>query len=541
MAYTFEQIAQHVDPVPPSIRVGALVARFLSERDLVLLPVVFDRTLVGTVSRQDALERVASSTSRAELLNQRLGSLLDETPVTVRADQRLGGFALKAAKSNSKAISRGVVVLSNGAYQGVVPAAALTAALAQENASRAAAQRDLSQALAEQERATNEAAEERSRLQAMLAHELRTPLHAAQASAELLQQGTVDGDSRQLARTIGQSCEAMDRLLADLMDFSRAGLSNLPVENEPVSVRRFAGELEPLWRPAAEDKGLDFSIEIPRLAAERVAADPVRLRQVLHNLISNAVKYTSQGQVVVRLQTVSVQDDLYLRAEVKDTGRGLTTDEVAEVFEPFRRLPSASNAPGTGLGLAISKAVTEQLGGELGYAANPDGGSVFHVNLPVRRAGPRMVAESRRSVRRMTFELGELLIVDDHEPSRRVLAHALKAAGWKVDAVHTLAQAQRRTAHKPYQAVLCDIHLSDGDGTALLQAIRDGSCGAPDTPVVAVTADRSEQRLQACRAAGFDAVWTKPLKPADAVTELADLIVAKTAASFANRQQSAIA
>lgn len=526
MAVTFRQLCEPVEPVQPTVRFAAVLARFTSETDLDILPVVFGRTLVGTLTRRAVFDLAGSDIPREHLCDARITPLLDEMPATADGGLRIGGYAARSARGDGKALADGVVVLEAGAYAGIVRPRALARALAEENARRAMAQKEVAEKVtAFKARHAREAAE-RAKLQALLAHELRTPLNAAQASADMLGQHIRSSDGKLLARTVSQACRALDRLLDDLMMMSRADLGNLPVSPEPVSLKRLAGDLEALWRPRCAEKGLAFRLGIGRLAAERVELDPVRLRQVLDNLVSNAIKFTTDGEVRVDFGLASEDETLLLSVEISDTGPGLSGEDLQRVFRPFARTDSAGQVDGSGLGLTVTKAVMDSLGGQIAYRSGAGGGSVFSLLLPVQKAGPRIVSENRRASAMHRFEVGDVLLVDDHEPSRVVLAKALKAAGWRVDGVDTLAQALRRVAHKPYQAVLCDLHLADGDGTEILRAIRRGEGHDPAAPVVAVTADRSDARLEACRAVGFDAIWPKPIKPNEAVMALADIIIA---------------
>ncbi len=529
MAVTFRQLAEPVEPVQPHLRLAAVLARFEADAGLELLPVVFGRTLMGTLSRRAVFDLAGAAVPRDQVADTRISALLDEAPATADTELRIGGFSVRSARGDGKALAEGVVVLERGAYAGVVRPRTLARALAEENARRAMAQKEAAGKVAAYRARQAEKAAEQAHLQAVLAHELRTPLNAAQASADMLAQHTRTQDGKLLARTVSDACRALDRLLDDMMVMSRAGLGNLPVQAEPVSLRRLSAELDNLWRPRCAEKGLGLRVVTGKLAAERIEADPVRLRQVLDNLLSNAIKFTSEGGVELSFSTEANGDAVTLAIEVSDTGPGLSGDDLGHVFKPFERAAGAAGMDGSGLGLAVTKAVLDSLGGQIAYRTGEAGGSVFSLTIPVRKSGPRIVSENRRAATMGRFEVGDVLLVDDHEPSRLVLARALVAAGWKVDAVATLSQALRRSAHKPYQVILCDLHLADGDGTQILEAVRRSEAHDPATPVIAVTADRSPARLEACAAAGFDAIWTKPINPNDAVMALADLIITHSA------------
>ncbi|MEL6284909.1 MAG: ATP-binding protein [Pseudomonadota bacterium] len=541
MAATFRSLVESIDPAAPTLSFGAALALFETNPAFEFIPVITGDTLVGTLSRLRVYQTAASDLPRDKLLSLPIAPLLDPVPATADVDQKIGGYAARTASEGGKALAVGLVVLEDGGYLGVVRPAILAAAVASENARRAKAQKKLVEQVRTFKQLETSTAENAGQLHAMLAHELRTPLHAAQASVDLLQAHSQSTDGRALARTVADACVALDRLLDDLMTVSRADLGNLPINPEPVSLKRLIADVERLWAPRCSQSGIDLSLELGKLAAERVEIDPVRLRQVIDNLLSNAVKYTERGGVTVVLSTAEEADGLLLSIDIGDTGPGLSGDALKGLFEPFSRLSGAEHVPGSGLGLALTRAVTEHIGGTVSYRTRHSGGSVFSVSIPVRKAGPRIIAENRKAPVFRQFTPGDLLIVDDHEPSRLVLAKALSGAGWRVDGVSTREQALRRLGHKPYQAILCDLHLPDGDGADVLDAERRRSAGDTHTPVIAVTADHSEEKLAACAEAGFDATWTKPIKPGDVIMLLAEVITGVRAPAPGPQLRSAMA
>ena len=253
----------------------------------------------------------------------------------------------------------------------------------------------------------------------------------------------------------------------------------------------------------------------------------MRLRQILFNLMSNALKFTEKGSVSVLLETPGQRDNLGLRMTVTDTGCGISDEHKARLFTEFEQasVTTAHTHGGSGLGLSIAKGLTKRMGGAISLTDNPEGGSIFTVEIPVRKAGPRLAVENNPRPRTAKLQLGNILIVEDHAVCQLVIEEALKAAGWQVDCVQTGEQALRRALGKSYQAILMDVHLPDINGDIVLKSIRDAHAMNSAIPILAVTADVSPERRELCERAGFDGFIEKPVRPHALIASLADAIM----------------
>ena len=525
-------------PLRPDARAGAVLERFLAEPDCAALPVVFERTIVGMAVRSTLLE-LALRAGRTSFDAVALSRIIDTAPVIVESGTPLGLIARNSAMSGGKAFRQGVIVTHGGAYYGFVTPAAFLRELTHENTRRAhqlklAAKKieGLRSAEARAETAGHEAL-------SRLAHEVRTPLTALLGHAEQLARSGLPQEQRKHADVLVRSSEALADLVTRSVEAGRAGASAVEISTTPLSLRRLAGELETLWRTPAEARGLSFELDIPRNLPDRVAGDGARIRQVLSNLLSNAIKYTRAGGVTLALSSREGEEgQLEIRFSVADTGAGIPAEHAAKLFQPFQRLPGAETETGAGLGLSIARGLAQAMGGSLTHAPNPGGGSVFELKLALEPAGPRLAVQAGRPQRQrhITFQLGTILLIEDHPASQAVIQSTLKSAGWRVDTVDTLVQADRRAAHAPYQAILCDYHLRDGTGDIFLRRLRSMPGPNRSTLCLAVTADASEARRQHCLASGFTGVITKPIRSLDLVTELADYIAADTAESASTRR-----
>jgi len=323
----------------------------------------------------------------------------------------------------------------------------------------------------------------------------------------------------------------MNRLLNDLVDIGRLQSGQFAPCPEDTSLPRLASGLEASWLPSAGARKIGLRVAFTGQGPAQVSVDAGRLRQVLDNLIGNAVKFTDKGEVHVGLETLRLATGLRLKATVRDTGCGIDPELAARLFQPFsqaRQGPAASRQ-GSGLGLSIVKGIVDGLGGTVSHAPVPGGGSVFTVEIGVAPAESTPQSEDRARPRNFArFRLDRVLVAEDHPVNRMVLSRALSAAGWRVDEVQTGRQALRRAGEIAYQAVLIDLRLPEMHGREVARALRQSSA-ARCVPLIAVTADKSPGIEAECREAGFDLVVHKPVNAQALVAALADLIMAEPA------------
>jgi len=350
--------------------------------------------------------------------------------------------------------------------------------------------------------------------------------------ADLLENKKLEPEAREHARTISESGQHLDRLLSDFLDLSRMETGKLTIAPAPFKVSEFVKDTRLLWSGGAGKKDVSLKITQNNSAADRIEADATRLRQILFNLINNAMKFTEQGSVHAHIQTRSMNGSLLnLEMTVTDTGIGIADKDKARLFEAFEQAnpQTVHRYGGTGLGLSIAKGLIDQMGGRISMSDNPAGGTIFRVVCPVRKAGPRLAVENKPRRKSANLKLGRILLVEDHDVSRLVICEALKAVGWTVDSVETVEQGQRRAANVAYQAILSDLHLGAMTGIDFVKSIRGLYGPNHSAPVLAVTADVSEERQRQCERAGFTAFIEKPIRPRHLVATLIDTIISHEA------------
>ncbi|WP_404385524.1 ATP-binding protein [Caenispirillum salinarum] len=341
---------------------------------------------------------------------------------------------------------------------------------------------------------------------AMMSHELRTPLNGMMGMAELLRP-RVEGDAEALpcVDTIQSSGAALTELVNDVLDITRVEAGKLPFTDEPFGVRALVDGLEGLLRPSAEAKGVELSVDVGEGVPAAVAGDPQRLRQVLLNLLGNAVKFTAEGSV--RLE-VAAPEAGRLRFAVRDTGPGIPEEGRARLFQPFSQLHGGGKG-GAGLGLAISQRLVEGMRGSIGVDSADGQGACFTVDLPARpvEAPTRPVVE----VEAPPVAPLSVLVVEDEAVNRRVLRGLLERDGHRVAEAATggtaLAMLSAAGAGA-FDVVLCDLRLPDMPGTEVARRIR----AVADVPVVAATANLMPEDRAACADAGMSGMVPKPIR-----------------------------
>jgi signal transduction histidine kinase/CheY-like chemotaxis protein len=402
----------------------------------------------------------------------------------------------------------------------VLYAVCLAAALALSRQSRLQALLVRRQAVARAAQAKAQAANQaKSDFLATISHEIRTPLNSILGFAALVRDDPdLSPESRRRLDLVGSAGRSLAEIVNDLLDFAKVEAGRLDLALAPVSPADLLADAVAIVTPAAQAKDLPLAITIETTGegdeAALLALDETRLRQVLLNLLANALKFTAQGEVAARLTIGPGPGDL--RFEISDTGIGIAPDVQARLFQRFSQADSSISRGygGAGLGLAISKSLVSQMGGQIGVASTLGEGSRFWVALSaevVARPEPATPAPAELEATRPA----RVLLVDDH-PMNRELGHALLTlAGCEVTTADDGAQALAAARLDDFDLILMDVHMPGMDGLAAARTIRALPGPQGSVPIIALSADVLPEQIARCRQAGMDDHVAKPIRRED--------------------------
>ncbi len=349
----------------------------------------------------------------------------------------------------------------------------------------------------------------KSRFVAMVSHELRTPLHCMLGSAELLTlEGTLSQPQTHRVDALKQAGTHLLGLIEQVLDFASIEAGKLQVRPETFAVGPLIDGCAAVMTPIAMERELDLHVLRADTAPTHLFADPSRVRQILLNLLGNAVKYTDSGRVELRVKPGATPGGL--RLEVADTGRGIDPESRERLFQSFERLDDSSSIEGTGLGLSIAARIAELMSGTIGHEANPSGGSIFWLELPP--GAPPETAQASAAPATMPAGRGQrILVVDDIAMNREVIGAFLHAAKHEALFAESGVPAVRLASEQNFDLILMDVRMPVMDGLEATRRIR--ALGSPwnQVPILGVTANAFAEQVAECMEAGMDAHLPKPV------------------------------
>ncbi|MFE9085402.1 ATP-binding protein [Brevundimonas sp. NPDC003935] len=362
-------------------------------------------------------------------------------------------------------------------------------------------------------RRAEEANRAKSEFLANMSHEIRTPLNGVVAMADALGQRQLNADEHDMVEVIRSSGAMLERLLSDILDSARIESGQVTIEPAPFHLGRAVQDVAALWRIPAEAKGVEVVLHVHPVFDRQVLGDAVRVRQVLTNLVSNALKFTSQGKVSLTVEP-GLEGDV--RFIVTDTGVGFDEEQKARIFGRFQQADGSITRRfgGTGLGLAISRELVELMGGWLECDSTPGVGSRFWFEIPLPPVGEAIEAvdevQPAGDVREQPLRV---LLADDHPANRKVIEIMLGATAMELVAVEDGAQALETFKREAFDLVLMDMQMPVMDGLTATAGIRafEAQHGRARTPILMLTANAMAEHVEAGRAAGSDGHLTKPL------------------------------
>ena len=373
------------------------------------------------------------------------------------------------------------------------------------------------QALAEAEHRLAQAEQamaDRAAMAAIVSHELRTPVSAILAGAHVIRHGDRPEATPDTAQLIMDAGRLMTGMLNDLLDHSKIEARGMTLESRDFDLAAFVTETVRFWSASAAEKGL--AIEAPDLAPTWLKGDPFRLRQIVNNLMSNALKFTPSGRIRLEVAGEDTPQGIRLCLVVRDEGAGIPDAAMARLFSPFAQGSAqvARNYGGTGLGLTVSRDLARLMGGELTAANNPTGGAAFTLTVILPLGEPTLDADDAAPVAPVLGRRLRVLAVDDHEINRRTLGLVLQPLDVDLATASDGASALAILATEPFDVVLMDVNMPGIDGNEATRRLRASAGLNAVVPVIGFSAGTEAEQIAACRDAGMTDWLAKPLEPA---------------------------
>ena len=348
---------------------------------------------------------------------------------------------------------------------------------------------------------------------ATMSHEIRTPMNGVLGMAQLLQGSDLSGLQRSQVDTLIKSGELLMVILNDILDLSKIDAGQMEIAKSPCDLRALLSEMETFWAPTAAERGLTLAVDVHDAVPPFVALDPRRIRQVLFNLVGNALKFTKEGAVTITVDRDRSTDALTFA--VSDTGVGIAADDLPHLFQKFSQGDASDvrRFAGAGLGLAICRELSALMGGDVAVESQLGVGSTFRLSLPLEETdAPAAEDIAAQAITQDEAPVLSILCADDNPTNLLVLEQLLGAMGFRIRVANGGREALEAMTTETFDLVLMDIQMPEMTGIDVLQALRAQAGPNRETPLIAVTADAMTLGADRYLDLGFAGFVTKPVQ-----------------------------
>lgn len=378
------------------------------------------------------------------------------------------------------------------------------------------------------------AAEAKSRFLATMSHEIRTPLNGVIPIAELLLEQDLPKEQAQLIETIQESGKALKSIIDDILDITKLDEGKFVIHSDEFSVNSLVQNVVGMFQVSARNKDISLEYSVDNSCPAAVMGDANRLRQVLINLVGNALKFTSEGGIDLRVTLIDPTDpeNCTLRFEVSDTGIGISKKDQVHVFERFVQVDNRSNREyqGTGLGLSICNMLVAAMGGDLSVESREGEGSCFYFSLPFARGKIEEKNNENHEFnptdaalhRQLKSKPADILVVDDSKTNLKIAKVILRSLKHQVTTAESGEIAINRLKEHQFDLVLMDVNMPGIDGMETTRRIRRGSPRMTHTPIIGLSASAFAEDIENCLEAGMNGFLAKPISKSDLVATLSE-------------------
>lgn len=541
MSLTVRSLLQDAPQLDPTVSGSKVYDLFSEDEDLLVCAVVDDGRPIGLVSRNAFFLRMADTHGRALFGRRPVTFVMEKDPLIVDSNSLITELSRHILKDRNAALLDGFIITQDGRYAGIGTGMALMKTLQAESEERNRRLVTLAEQLGRARIEAMSANQAKSEFLATMSHEIRTPLNGVLGVAQLLEESGLNAEQARLAQTIKSSGEILLRLLNDVLDLSKIEAGKTELELSDFDSEELVQAASNLWRARAAEKGLDFKVRMHGERGVRLRGDPVRLKQVLFNLIGNAIKFTTDGSVEVHLRTLKIGPArTVLSARITDTGCGVPKSAQAKLFTAFTQADGATSRRygGTGLGLTISKRLVELMGGTIGFDSSEGEGSTFHFEVPLPHAATgapatAITANPAGHDHGAETEPGDggpkILVAEDNPINQEVIRGFLKLRGWSCKVAPDGAAALDAVKREPFDLILMDVQMPGMDGFEATAAIRALPSPTNGIPILALTANAMRGDDTRCREAGMDGYASKPIEKEPFFSEIDRLLKRRAA------------